>query len=101
MRPLQFHVYILANRTRVLYIGQTRDLVRRLFEHREGLCHGFTRRYNVTRLVYFEATPSARSAIARERQLKGWSRRKKIQLIESVNPAWLDLAADWFGGRSR
>lgn len=101
MRPRQFHVYILASRTRVLYIGKTSDLIRRLFQHRNGLCYGFTRRYNVTRLVYFEVTSSVLAAISRERQLKGWSRRKKIHLIESLNPAWLDLAADWFGERSR
>jgi putative endonuclease len=101
MRSPQFRVYILANRTRELCIGKTANLMRRLFEHRHGLCYGFTRRYNVTRLVYFESTPSAFSAITRERQLKGWSRRKKVQLIESSNPEWLDLAADWFGERSK
>ncbi|MEO8032650.1 MAG: GIY-YIG nuclease family protein [Gemmatimonadota bacterium] len=92
-----FHIYILANRTRVLYIGLSRNLPRRIYQHRHGPVPGFSRRYNIKRLVYFEETGSARSATARERQLKGWSRAKKIGLIEAANPEWLDLAAGWFG----
>ena len=78
-----FCVYILASRSRVLYIGVTRDLIRRIHQHRLGLVPGFTQQYHVNRLVYFEETPSARSAFARERQIKGWSREKKLRLIES------------------
>ncbi len=96
---LQFYVYILASRSRVLYTGSTRDLVRRLHQHRMGLIPGFTRKYRVTQLVYYEATPSARFAFDRERQIKGWSREKKIRLIESMNAGWLDLAIDWFPGK--
>jgi len=92
----RFFIYILASRSRVLYTGVTRDLIRRLYQHRNGLVPGFTSRYRVTRLVYFEETPEARSAFRREREIKGWSRGKKIQLIESMNAGWLDLAEDWF-----
>ena len=94
--PARFHIYILASRSRVLYTGVTRDLLRRVHQHRLGQIAGFTRRYHVTRLVYFEETPSARAAFEREHQIKGWSRAKKIHLVESVNPGWLDLAKDWF-----
>ena len=93
---MQFHVYILASQSRVLYTGVTRDLIRRLYQHRQGLVRGFTHRYHVNRLVYFEETPSARAAFEREHQIKGWSRQKKLALIESVNAGWLDLATDWF-----
>jgi putative endonuclease len=94
--PVRFYVYILASRSRVLYTGVTRDLLRRVHQHRLGQIAGFTQRYHVTRLVYFEETPSARAAFEREHQIKGWSRAKKIQLIESVNAGWLDLAKEWF-----
>jgi putative endonuclease len=96
MAPAHFSVYILASRSRVLYTGVTRDLQRRVYQHRLGLVPGFTQQYHVNRLVYFEDTPSARAAFDRERQIKGWSRQKKIQLIESTNAGWLDLAVDWF-----
>lgn len=96
MTALRFFVYILSSRSRVLYTGVTRDLIRRVNQHRLGLVPGFTRRYRVTRLVYFEETPSARSAFARERQIKGYSRAKKLRLVESINQGWSDLAADWF-----
>ena len=97
----RFHVYILASHSRVLYTGVTRDLIRRIHQHRQGEIPGFTRQYRVTRLVYFEETSEARHAFKRERQIKGWSRRKKIQLIESLNPGWLDLAEDWFPRQSQ
>ena len=88
-------VYILASRSRVLYIGSTTDLIRRMHQHRTRIVKGFTRQYDITRLVYFEQTFNARAAVERERELKGWRREKKIRLIESVNPGWIDLAADW------
>src|SRR4026208_1958112 len=94
--PQRFFVYILASQSRVLYTGVTRDLLRRVHQHRLGDVAGFSRRYQVTRVVHCEETSGARSAFERERQIKGWSRRKKIQLIESVNAGWLDLASDWF-----
>ncbi len=91
-----FFVYILASRSGVLYTGVTRDLLRRVHQHRIRHIAGFTRRYHVTRLVYFEETGSASAAFERERQIKGWSRAKKMQLVESANAGWLDLARDWF-----
>jgi putative endonuclease len=96
---MQFYVYILSSHSRVLYVGVTRDLRRRVFEHKQGLVPGFTKKYQVNRLVYFETISSARSAFDREYQIKGWSRRKKIDLIESENLGWLDLAAEWSHGQ--
>ena len=96
MHQARFFVYILASRSGVLYTGVTRDLLRRIYQHRQGEIPGFTRKYEVNRLVYFEETSSAVSAFERERQIKGWSREKKLRLIESVNAGWLDLAVDWF-----
>ncbi len=78
-----------------LYIGVTNDLVRRVHEHRHKLVDGFTKRYNVSKLVYYEVTEDIESAIVREKQIKGWLRRKKVTLIESLNPYWVDLAAEW------
>jgi putative endonuclease len=75
-----------------LYTGVTRDLLRRVHQHRLGQIPGFTQNYHVTRLAYFEETSSARAAFDREHQIKGWSRQKKIRLIESQNAEWLDLA---------
>jgi putative endonuclease len=91
-----YHVYLLANRSRSLYVGVTGDLVRRLWQHRNHAVPGHTDRYNITRLVHFEQTADVLAAIAREKQIKGWSRGKKIALIESGNPTWEDLAEAWF-----
>jgi len=96
-----YYVYILANKTKRLYTGVTNNLLRRVYEHKHGLVPGFTKRYNLTRLVYFESTENVRAALVREKQIKGWLRAKKIALIESVNPQWNDLSADWFGQRAR
>jgi putative endonuclease len=93
MRTL--YVYILANRSRGLYVGVTNDIRRRVREHRTRM-RGFTGRYRCYRLVYVEAVTGPRTAIAREKQLKGWLRAKKVTLIERANPAWDDLAADWY-----
>ena len=87
-----YFVYILSSRTRVLYIGVTNDLRRRLDQHRSGTGSDFTRRYRVCRLVYVENFSSVLEAIQREKQLKGWVRRRKVELIESLNPSWADLA---------
>jgi putative endonuclease len=91
-----FHVYILTNVSKVLYIGVTNDLERRIYEHKLKLVPGFSAKYNLHRLVYFEAFGHIGNAIAREKELKGWLRSKKVALIQSQNPKWLDLAADWF-----
>jgi putative endonuclease len=92
----QYYVYILASAADTLYIGVTNDLHRRIYEHQHKLVPGFTSKYNVTRLVYFEETPDPQAAIAREKQLKGWTRAKKRTLIEQTNPGWIDLSAGWF-----
>ena len=91
-----YYVYILSNwNDSVLYIGVTSNLPRRLYEHRNGLVDGFTKKYNVHKLVYFEQTSDVYSAISREKQLKKWSRMKKNQLIERMNPTWADLSEEW------
>ena len=91
---------MLTYQRRILYTGVTNDLVRRVYQHRNKLVDGFTRKYNVTWLVYYEVTGGIRSAGDREKQIKGWRRSKKIALIESGNPKWRDLAAAWFEGPS-
>jgi len=91
----QYYVYILTNKSRTLYVGVTSDLQRRVWQHKEKLVEGFTKKYNITMLVYYEVTNDVHAALAREKQIKGWRRSKKIALIESVNPQWKDLSADW------
>jgi putative endonuclease len=91
MRETQYFVYIMANKGGVLYVGITNNLETRVYQHKNKLLDGFTKRYNVDMLVYFEAT----AAIAREKQIKGWRRSKKIALIESMNSDWRDLSEDW------
>lgn len=88
----EFYVYILSNEARTLYIGVTNNLDRRMNEHKNKLINGFTKKYNLTKLVYYETTCDVRDAIEREKQLKGWLRVKKIALIEEVNPGWDDLS---------
>lgn len=88
-----YAVYIMASQSGVLYIGITNDLETRMFQHKRKLVPGFTARYNVQKLVYFELFRDVRAAIAREKELKGWLRKKKVALIESVNPLWRDLSA--------
>ena len=91
-----YYVYILSNWCdSVLYIGVTSNLPRRLYEHRNGLADGFTKKYNVHKLVYFEQTNDVRSAIEREKQLKGWTRAKKNWLFAKANPSWSDLSEAW------
>lgn len=90
----RFFVYILASRKHgTLYIGVTSDLIRRVYEHQQKMVPGFTKRYGVTRLVYFEIYDDAISAITREKELKKWRRDWKIRLIEEANPEWVDLSA--------
>jgi putative endonuclease len=93
-REYQFWVYILSNRSHVLYIGVTNSLHRRILEHRKQIPDAFTTRYKITRLVYFESYQYINNAIAREKELKHWTRAQKIALIESVNPAWEELLTD-------
>lgn len=88
----QYYIYILSNQNNsVLYVGITNDLVRRIYEHKNKLCQGFTKKYNVDKLVYYEMCSDALSAITREKQLKSGSRKKKILLVESMNIEWEDL----------
>jgi putative endonuclease len=89
-------VYILGSKTRVIYVGVMNDLVRRIWEHRSGAIAGFTHRYGLDRLVYYEASRDPAGAISREKQIKGWARVKKVAMIETENPEWRDLAEDWF-----
>ena len=91
-----YWIYILASRPNgTLYIGITNNLARRVSEHKNGMGSRFTSRYHFDRLVYFEQTTDVRDAIAREKQIKGWTRKRKIELIKSMNPTWSDLSADW------
>ena len=94
-------VYILASRSRVLYTGVTSQLLERVKQHREGLVPGFTTQYRIHRLVHFESFSSPKSAIAREKQIKGWNRAKNVALIEAGNPSWEDLADKYFAGYPR
>jgi putative endonuclease len=90
-----YSVYIMASRTGVLYTGITSDLPHRVYEHKTGIYDGFTKKYKCHRLVYYEQYDSVYAAIGREKQLKAWTRAKKIALIESVNPRWSDLGESW------
>jgi putative endonuclease len=88
----EYFVYLLASRSRVLYVGVTNDLERRVCEHKHKLVPGFTADYDVNRLIYFESTPNVLAAIAREKEIKGWRRSRKVELIESINPGWEELS---------
>jgi putative endonuclease len=90
-----YATYILASASGVLYTGITNNVVTRTMQHKRKLIPGFTQKYNVKKLVYFEVFGEVTDAIDREKQIKHWARAKKIRLIESVNPKWLDLAANW------
>jgi len=92
MESAQYFVYILANRTgNALYVGVTNNLKRRVYEHKNGIISGFTKRYNISKLIYFEIFDDPENAIRREKQLKGGSRQKKIDLINQTNRDWIDL----------
>ena len=88
-------VYIMASKSRTLYTGVTNNLERRVLEHRCKLVPGFTARYNIDRLVYYEVCGDPRAAISREKQIKGWTRLRKVALIESLNRDWKDLSDGW------
>ncbi|MDF0644288.1 MAG: GIY-YIG nuclease family protein [Nitrospira sp.] len=95
MRDHRYYVYLLTNwNNRVMYVGMTNDLMRRVYEHRSHVVKGFTEKYNVTKLVYFEETSDAHSAIAREKEIKKWRREKKNALVIQANPEWRDLGND-------
>jgi len=92
----RYYVYIMNSPTGTLYTGMTNDLKRRVYQHKNKLIEGFTSKYNVIRLAYFEETNDVKAAIAREKEIKGWRRSKKLDLIKSLNPKWKDLAEGWF-----
>ncbi len=96
-----YHVYLMTNASRVvLYTGMTNDLARRVWEHQTGAIKGFTKCYNVDRLVYSESFGYVLDAIAREKEIKGWTRAKKNALVEALNPHWNDLAPSYFGNQT-
>ena len=90
-----YYVYIMASHRGTLYTGVTNNLERRAYEHKSGLGSAFTKKYNVSKLVYYESTSDVVSAIEREKQVKAWRRSKRVALIETMNPYWEDLAQDW------
>jgi len=92
----EYYVYIMTNKSRTLYAGVTNNLMRCVDEHKNKLIKGFTSKYNIQFPVYYEMTTDIHAAIAREKQIKGWLRAKKIALIDSVNPQWKDLSEEWF-----
>ena len=92
----EYYVYILSNKRGALYTGVTNDLERRVYQHKNKLVEGFTKRYNITGIVYFESTNDVTAAIAREKQIKGLRRNKKVELIKAMNPRWEDLSEAWF-----
>lgn len=96
MHEEYYYTYVVASRSLTLYIGMTRDLEKRVFEHKCKLNDGFSAQYNCSRLVWFERFSGPRGAIVREKQLKGWKRAKKIALITKRNPTWIDLSEKWY-----
>jgi len=90
-----YYVYIMTNKSGTLYTGVTNNLARRIVEHKQGKGSQFTTRYHITCLLHFEETRDVHAALAREKQLKGWTRAKKLELIASTNPQWDDLSASW------
>jgi len=94
--PKHYFVYIMSSQRRVLYIGLSSKLEQRVYQHKQHAFRGFTAKYNVTSLVYFESFDDVLVAIDREKEIKGWRREKKIELIESINPKWKDLSYGWY-----
>ncbi|RKY24786.1 MAG: GIY-YIG nuclease family protein [Planctomycetota bacterium] len=92
----QYYVYIMTNKSGTLYTGMTNNIKRRVYEHKNKLISGFTEKYNISRLIYFETFGEVYSAIAREKVIKGWLRKRKIELINKTNPDWEDLSSDWY-----
>jgi len=91
MTENNYYVYILTNKSNTLYIGITNDLIRRLYEHKNKLIAGFTKKYNIDRLIYYEVFDSPETAIQREKEIKSWTRKKKLELIKKINPNFEEL----------
>ncbi len=96
MGSRDYYVYLLTNRSGTLYTGVTNDIQRRMYEHKNKLVKGFTKRYNIDMLVYYEVTSDIGEGLTREKQIKAWRRSKRISLIESANPQWRDLSEGWY-----
>ena len=96
MGTREYYVYIMTNASHTLYVGVTNNLERRVYEHKNKLLEGFTSRYNISWLVYYAATNDVREAIAREKEIKGWLRAKKVALVNEFNPEWKDLSLEWY-----
>ena len=94
--PKHYFVYIMSSQRRVLYVGISSKLEQRVFQHKQHAFGGFTAKYNVADLVYYESFDDVHTAIGREKEIKGWRREKKIELIESLNPKWNDLSYGWY-----
>ncbi len=92
----QYYVYIMTNKSGMLYTGVTNNLLRRVYEHKQKLVSGITKKFRITKLVYFELSSDVMAAINREQEIKDWRRAKKIALVNTVNPAWKDLSAEWY-----
>jgi putative endonuclease len=92
----QYYVYIMTNKSGTLYAGMTNNIKQRVFAHKHKLVEGFTKKYNIDKLLYFETFRDVNSAIAREKTIKGWLRTKKLELIKITNPDWKDLSEDWY-----
>jgi putative endonuclease len=95
MNEAMYYTYIGASRSHNFYVGMTSDIEGRVWQHKNGVFEGYSKKYNCNRLVWFERHPVVQGAIAREKQLKGWSRAKRVALIERENPAWVDLSEEW------
>jgi putative endonuclease len=95
----RYHTYLMASLSRRVYVGVTNNLIRRTLEHKQARVVGFTEKYRINRLVYFESFQYVRDAIAREKEIKGWRRSRKVALIEAGNPTWADLAEGWGAGK--
>ncbi len=96
MQSQIYYTYLFASQSGTLYVGVTNDLQRRMREHKSGQIEGFAKKYGVNKLVYYEEHQYIEDAIAREKQIKGWGRKKKLALFREVNPKWQDLSANWF-----
>jgi putative endonuclease len=101
MEPRGYHVYIMSSLSRAIYTGVTGDLELRVWQHKEGFIPGHTAKYKINRLVYYEALLNPKLAILREKEIKGWKRQRKCELIELHNAAWVDLAANWVTNATR
>lgn len=97
----EYYVYIMTNKSRTLYTGITNNLRKRVFEHKNKSIKGFTSKYNIAILVFYEYSMDVNAAIRKEKQIKGWKRQKKIDLIQSQNPNWNDLSDGWFESKNR